>query len=336
MTTLPLTMRALSMPFYDHERNNLILVEKTVPRPTKAHEVLIKIAASPINPSDVVFLEGRYGVKKQLPVTPGFEASGRVVATGNGLMARALMGRRVACGSPNDGDGTWAEYMVTRADSCMPLLPQITDEQGAMALANPMTAWGLMDLARRGGHNAIVQSGAAGAVGQMIARLGQRFKLPMIQVVRREEQVQQLQAMGEQYVLNSNAPDFEAQLRQLCRQLKVTLAFDAVAGPLSGQLLKAMPRHSHLVVYGGLSNKACVYDPSDIIFSHKKVTGFWLTQWLPRLSLAEKIKVGINVQRLLHAELKTEVQARLPLEAAAQGLRLYTQNMSAGKVLLLP
>lgn len=331
----PTTMRALSISGYDLTRDNLTIVERPVPKPGPG-QLLIKIAASPINPSDIIFLEGRYGVKKPLPITPGFEASGTVVAAGWGVMSMAFSGRRVACSPPNDGDGTWAEYMLTPANLCMPLLSSVSDEQGAMTLVNPLTAWGMMAIARKEKHAAVVQSAAASALGRMVIRLGIHFGLPTINIVRRQRQVELLQSLGARYVLNSNDANFEEELKSLCRQLKATIAFDAVAGEMTGQLLKAMPRRSKLLVYGSLSNKACTVDPADPLFGDKVMTGFWLSSWLPRLNMIERLRVGYTVQNLLGDILQTEIQARVSLDEAARGLKMYTQNMTKGKVLIVP
>lgn len=328
-------MQAVSISNYDINRDNLTVVERPVRKPGWG-QVLVKIAASPINPSDVIFLEGRYGVKKPLPITPGFEASGMVVAAGWGVMSKALVGRRVACSGPNDGDGTWAEYMVTQASLCMPLLSSVSDEQGAMALVNPLTAWGMMAIARQEKHAAVVQSAAASALGRMVIRLGIHFNLPTINIVRRQRQVALLQSLGARYVLNSNDADFEERLKSLCRQLKATIAFDAVAGEMTGQLLKAMPRRSKLLIYGALSNKACLVDPTDPLFGDKVMTGFWLSSWLPRLNPIERLRVGYTVQTLLGDVLQTEIQARVSLNEAVRGLKMYTQNMTKGKVLIVP
>lgn len=328
-------MLALIIPQYNLQRNNLVLVEKPVPQPGR-NQLLIQIAASPINPSDVVFLAGQYGVRKPLPTTPGFEASGRVVAAGDGLMAKALLGRRVACGASDDQDGAWAHYMVTRADRCMPLLPSVSDEQGAMSLVNPLTAWGLLDTARQAGHRAIVQSAAASAVGRMVLRLGLRFGMPMVHIVRRPAQVELLRDLGAEYVLNSSEEGFAERLRQLCHDLQATMAFDAVAGELTGTLLQAMPRHSRVLVYGGLSGQPSQVGPTETIFGEKVVAGFWLSSWLPKLNFFQRLRVGVTVQQLLGDELRTEVQARVPLWEAQRGLKMYTQQMTTGKVLIVP
>src|SRR5215831_5676596 len=96
MTLLPATMRAVQLQDYGGKPSSLAVAQVPVPRPGPG-EVLVKVFASPVNPSDLMFITGNYGFKKPLPVTPGFEGSGTAVATGSGLMARLMNGRRIAC-----------------------------------------------------------------------------------------------------------------------------------------------------------------------------------------------------------------------------------------------
>src|SRR4051812_10526360 len=97
MSDIPNTMRAVQLTNYDGRPESISFVENLpVPKPGPG-QVLVKVAASPINPSDLAFLGGMYGFKKPLPTVPGFEGSGTVVATGSGTMARFLKGKRVAC-----------------------------------------------------------------------------------------------------------------------------------------------------------------------------------------------------------------------------------------------
>ena len=237
--TIPATMRAIELRSFERTPESIVATEKPVPRPGKG-QVLIKIAAAPINPSDLVFLRGLYGAKKSLPVVPGLEGSGVVVAAGGGLQARWLLGRRVACAAPPSGDGTWAEFMVTSAALCFPLGKGVSLEQGAMSFVNPLTAWALVDLARRGGHQAVAQTAAASALGRMILRLTPRFGIQVIHIVRRGEQVELLRSDGAEQVLNSNCPAFDSELHRLCTRLNVRLAFDAVAGEMSNRLVRAL------------------------------------------------------------------------------------------------
>ena len=332
---LPTTMRALELQNYQGWRSGLRLVEKPAPR-TKPGQVLVKIAAAPVNPADLAFVSGRYGVRRSLPTVPGWEGSGRVVATGGGLMARFLLGRRVACAAGDGGDGTWAEYMATSPLRCIPLRQQVTTEQGATLLVNPLSAWAMVELIRWEGHRAMVQTAAAGALGRMLYRLSRRFGLPSINIVRRPEQVELLRSMGVEYVLNSQEPDFDECLAQLCEQLKVTVALDAVAGEMTNRLLQAMPRQAQVMVYGALSNQPSQVNAGQLIFKQQRVRGFWLSAWKPRLGILGMLYAGWQIQRLLGDELKTEVQARVPLAEAVQGIDSYLNDMTGGKILLIP
>jgi NADPH:quinone reductase-like Zn-dependent oxidoreductase len=330
-------MRAVQLRAYDGKPESISAATTPVPRPA-AGEVLVRMAAAPINPSDVAFINGMYGLKKPLPAIPGFEGSGTVVAAGGGVMARFLMGKRVAChaSSPNVAGGTWAEYLAVPASFCVPLRKQVDIEQAATMLVNPLTAWALVDEARRGSHKAIVQTAAASALGRMIWRLARKSSIPVINVVRRAEQVELLRGMGAEHVVNSSDPDFDQNLRGVCQKLDATLGLDAVAGELSARVLQAQPKGSRFMVYGGLSLSPCQIDPRLLIFEGKRVEGFWLTGWMRQRNLVSQVLVARAVQKLLAGELKTEFQARFPLEQAAQALRQYATNMTAGKILLVP
>jgi NADPH:quinone reductase-like Zn-dependent oxidoreductase len=335
---LPDKMQAVELRAYDGRPESLVLVEKPVPIPGPG-QVLVRMAASPINPSDLLFIRGHYGFKKQLPVVPGFEGSGWVVAGGGGFLGRLLQGRRVACaaGSPELRDGTWAEYVVTSSRLVIPLRRGVDMERAAMMLVNPLSAWALMEIGRRGGHRALVQTAAASALGQMIIRLGLRFGLTIINVVRREEQREKLKSLGAvpEHILVSTSPDFDKQLKETCRSAGATLGFDAVAGDMTARLVRAMPSGSRVLVYGSLSLEPCQIDPGSFIFERKQVAGFWLPDWLRKRSLLGQLRLTSQVQDLLSSELASEVQARFPIAKYSEALARYGANMSAGKVLLV-
>ncbi|MGH7184765.1 MAG: zinc-binding dehydrogenase [Pseudomonadota bacterium] len=335
MAAIPRTMRALELRAYDGRSESLALIEKPVPRPAPG-EVLVEIAASPINPSDLASIRGSYSVRKPLPVVPGLEASGIVVAAGSGLYPRLLVGKRVACYA-GDGDGAWAEYMATPALHCMPLPGPVSLEQGSMAIVNPLTAWCLLTIARRGKHTAVVQTAAASALGKMIARLGQKRRVQVIHIVRRPAQLEMLRTLGTdaELILDSSQPDFDERLSDVCRRRRATLAFDAVAGDMTGRLLNAMPKHGKVIVYGGLSQDECRVDPRCLIFEGKRVEGFWLAQPAP-LSRIDFFRAIAAVRRRLHDEYKTDVRLRTPLQAATSSLGDYVAHMSEGKVLIVP
>jgi NADPH:quinone reductase-like Zn-dependent oxidoreductase len=132
---IPDSMREVQLRAYDGKPESIAVVEMPVPRPG-AGEVLVRVFASPITPSDLMFIRGLYGFKKPLPAVPGFEGSGTVVEAGTELMPRFLKGRRVACAAadPKVTGGLWAEYVVTSAQFCMPLRKNVELEQGATLL----------------------------------------------------------------------------------------------------------------------------------------------------------------------------------------------------------
>src|SRR5574341_802742 len=137
--------------------NALRIERRAVPQPGP-NQVLVKVAATPINPSDLAFLEGLYGFKNPTPVVPGFEGSGIVVSVGSGMLGKYLNGKRVACISQGRGDGVWAEYMITPTSLALPLDASVSLEQGAMSVVNPLTAMAFLTFAKEGRHKAIVQT----------------------------------------------------------------------------------------------------------------------------------------------------------------------------------
>jgi len=309
--------------------------ERSVPKPGPS-EVLVKVAASPINPSDLAFLEGFYGFKKPTPVVPGFEGSGTVVAVGSGMLGRYLNGKRVACISQGQGDGVWAEYMVTTTSLALPLDASVSLEQGAMSAVNPLTAMAFLALAKEGKHKIIVQTAAASTLGQMINRICQSEGIQVINIVRRETQVELLKKQGAKIVLDSSDSHFDQQLADACKQHQPHLAFDAVSGPLTLQVLGAMPSYSKVTVYGNLSYEPAQADPGQLIFQDKSIDGFWLTTWLARKSFIQNLKLWQRAQKLLATDLKSEIRSQYPLSEVQNAIKEYQSQMTGGKFLLRP
>jgi NADPH2:quinone reductase len=327
-------MKAVVLHAYSDLSKNLTVDTRPLPI-LKPGQVLVRMAAAAINPSDLVFLQQQYGIQKALPVVPGFEGSGTVIAANAGLYGRWLIGRRVAARAPEDGDGTWADYMSCHAAACVPLKSSVSLEEGATLLVNPLTAWLLLQKVTREGHRAFVQTGASSAVGRMIARLAKRLNIPAIHIVRRAESAEELRQAGAEHVLDSSAPDFSAALKALAHRLRATLALDAVGGSLSAVVAAALPRGGQVTVYGALGGEACAISPTDLIFQQKSLTGFWLTDVLRTQGWVSRIRALSRVQDLLASELSTRIHTRLPLENIHEAFRLYKAHRSEGKVLLV-
>jgi NADPH:quinone reductase-like Zn-dependent oxidoreductase len=285
------------------------LVVQDVPRPVpEAGEVLIEVAATPINPSDLAFLEGNYSPRPPLPTRAGLEGSGRVVAVGargDGSLSLSQEGAFVAGGS---GGGAWAEYVVVPNRLALPLNDEVSFEAGAMSVVNPMTALAFLEIARSGGHAGVINSAAAGALGRMVDRVLTADGIKVINVVRRSDQARSLTDSGAEIALDSSSDDFDSELRQTCRDLGARLAFDAVGGVLTRRLLTAMPPGSTVMVYGGLAKQPSQADIGDLVFEGKTVTGFWLSRWLPEKSTLQNLRLWRKVQRLIGAELGSEIR----------------------------
>ncbi|MDY7225396.1 zinc-binding dehydrogenase [Hyalangium rubrum] len=333
-SALPETMRALCLTAYDGRPESLQVTEMPVPKPA-AGQVLVRVSAAPINPADLMFVRGLYGVKRSLPTVPGFEGSGTVVAAGS-VAGRLLVGRRVGCIPTPNMDGMWAEYVVVPAMQCLPLLPRISDEQGSSMFINPFSAWAMMDLARRGKHLALAQSAAASALGRMVLKLSLKENLPLVNIVRRAEQEALLRKLGAEHVVNSSEPEFEERLRIKCHELGVTLAFDAVAGPMTGQLAQALVDGGTVVVYGGLSEQESRIHPKELIFRRKKIEGFWVSDFFSKGFNRDQLRALVGVATMVGKDLETPIRAKLPLESAAEALRIAASDMTAGKVLFTP
>lgn len=329
-STLPKTTQAVLL---EENGGPLTVRQISVPKPGPG-EVLIRMAASPINPSDLGFMNGGYGFQKPFPIVPGFEGSGTVVAAGAGLLPQLWLGKRVACAVSATG-GAWAEYLVTRAMLCVPLPKNLLLEQGAMMLVNPLSALAFFDIVKSEKHAAIVNTAAASALGKMILRLGHRYHVPVINVVRRQEQADLLRSLGTEFVLRSDEANFTNEFRDLTRRLKATLILDAVGRQLARQMLEIAPAGTTLLRYANLSGEDRALIPLGSWNEGKQIAGFYLGDWAVKRGILQTLNDIRRVRQLGATDLQSTVQKRLPLSAVQQAVEIYRNNMTVGKVLLV-
>lgn len=328
-TKIPDQMAALRQ----HKAGGPMLLEQIrVPRPGPG-EVLVRMEASPVNPSDLALLAGGY-LERSYPFTPGLEGSGTVVEAGSGLLPRLRLGKRVACSPGHGSDGTWAGFMLTTATNVAPIPAHVSMEQGSMMLVNPMTAMAFLQMAREGKHRAVINNAAASSLGKMLIRLTLNRDIPLINIVRNETQVETLKKLGAVHVLNSQSPSFIEELKSLARTLNATLVLDAVTGSQSASLLDAAPPGSTLVAYARLSGDPLKADPGSLIREGKKVVGFQLANWLQDKSLLFKLRFIGKVKKALDGELASTVNRSYPLERAEEAIAYYREHMSDGKIVL--
>lgn len=164
--------------------------------------------AAPINPSDLAFIGGGYQSVKKLPTTPGFEGAGLVVENGGGMMGWSMVGKNVAISVQKGNTGTYGQYAIVDAMTCMTLPSEISIEQGSMSFVNPLTAMAMLDIVQSGSYKAMIHTAAASSLGRMLNRLFQAEEIPLINIVRRDEQAELLKKEGAKYILNSETAGF--------------------------------------------------------------------------------------------------------------------------------
>lgn len=331
-SSLPNTMQAVRL-----EKENEKLHARTLPIPKPGPgEVLVRMAASTINPSDIGFLYSVNGYSNRtLPVTGGIEGSGTVVAAGDGFLPKFMLGKRVACTKYRIDQGTWAEYILTKAGLCSPLKDDISFESGATLVVNPMTALAFFEIIQKGRHDAFVNTAAASQLGRMLIRLATRKGIPIINVVRRKEQSTLLHSLGAEHVLISSDSDFDKSLKELTHSLNATLILDAISGEFTQRMIDASPSGSLILLYSNLSRRPAKINPNSLWHFNRRVEGFHLSTWTKRQNFMKVFLDTRRVQNRAHDDLRTEFQKRIPFTNAQEGLELYQKKMTTGKVLLV-
>ncbi len=192
-------------------------------------EVRVRMILSPMNPSDMMVVEGRYGVLPTLPATPGFEGVGVVDEVGPGLLGRFVKGKRVL--AINSQGGNWAEYAIIPARQARPVADDIPDEQVATFLVNPATVLAMARhvLAVPKGEW-LLQSAAGSNLGRMMINLGKHDGFKTLNVVRRREAVDELKALGGDAVITSADGPIDEQVRRITGGKGVRFAIDPVGG----------------------------------------------------------------------------------------------------------
>jgi len=321
--------------FASAEPGKLDIRKVPVPVPGKG-EVLVKILAAPVNPSDLAQLKTLSLSEKREISVLGIEGCGMVTACGKGLLPRLWLGKRVACTITHQYSGTWAEYMVTSASRCIPLPAEIPDEQGSMLLVNPLTALAFFNIIHNGRHKAIINTAAASALGSMIHQLEISGNIPVIHIVRTENLRKLLAGKGYKYVLNSEENDFDIKLKELALALNATIAFDATGGIMTRQLLRAIPYGGEVIVYGNLSGEQPQTDHRSLVSENKKVSGFYLANWLKDAGLFTTLNLILKARILLKRYFSIDIRGKFSLEQAQLAVETYLTGMTAGKVLLVP
>lgn len=332
----------------------LSLQDVDIPAPA-ADEVVVRVEASPVNPSDLgllipgadmsaatvtgtperpvvtaplppgalAHLSVRVG--QSLPV--GNEGAGTVVAAGESDAAQALLGKVVGIA----GGAMYAQYRVVKAAACLVLPDGATAKDGASSFVNPLTALGMVETMRREGHSALVHTAAASNLGQMLVKICIADGVPLVNIVRKAEQEEILRDLGAEYVCNSAATTFEQDLFEALKATSATLAFDAIGGgTLASQILNAMEQAANATAtqysrYGSAVHKQVyIYgslDTGPTILNRSFGMSWGIGGWLltPFLASAGAEVIG-RLRARVAAELTTTFASTYTQEVSLAGL----------------
>jgi NADPH:quinone reductase-like Zn-dependent oxidoreductase len=350
----------------------LEVAESTFPEPT-GNQVLVKMEAAPINPSDLAILtsaadfenaeysdgkvvaqmpepflsgqKGRHGQRLEA----GNEGAGTVIATGDSDMAKALMGQRVACVPGH----AFSQYAIADAMMCLPLGDH-SAEAGASSFVNPMTALAFVETAKAEGHDAIIHLAAASNLGQMLNKICVEDGMKLVNIVRRKEHVDLLKSQGAEYVVNSSDDDYMAQLRAAIDATDAYLGFDPIGGGTNTDtVLKAMEqvaasKMTEYSRYGSNQDKKMyqygrldLENPTILTPSYGlqwTVSGFLLTPFLAKAGMETVVRMRTRVLENLGTTFASSYKAKVNLEEmlAKDAILDYRQMKTGEKYLVTP
>jgi NADPH2:quinone reductase len=354
----------------------LSLIRVPIPTPG-ADEVLVRVEAAPLNPSDLGLLfagadmtqASQRGTKEQpvvvarvpdgalksmkarlgvsMPV--GNEGAGVVVAAGSSEAAQALLGKTVAA----NAGAMYSQYRCVPAGQCLPLPADATPADGASCFVNPLTALGMVETMRSEGHSALVHTAAASNLGQMLNRICIKDGIALVNIVRSQEQVDLLRAMGAAHVCNSSSPTFLQDLTEALIATGATIAFDAIGGgKLASQILTCMeaalvrnatqysrygsPTHKQVYIYGVLGQ-----GPIELNRSFGMawgVAGWLVTYFLQKIGPAAtqrlKDRIAAELKTTFASSYAGQISLREALDPAS--IAVYGKISTGRKYLINP
>jgi NADPH:quinone reductase-like Zn-dependent oxidoreductase len=330
-------MKAIRFEQYGEPTKVLSVEEQPLPDPRKG-EVRVRILASPVNPSDLLYVRGHYaGVQAHFPAPAGFEGVGIVDAVGPEVQ-NFDTGQRVSV--VNGEGGNWAEYAVVPAHDLFPAPEEIPDEQVASFVINPASAILMVRrvLAVPRGEW-LLQSAAGSELGRMIIKLAKHDGIRTLNVVRRREAVAELERLGADAVIVSTDGPIDEQVRGIVGPGGVKYAIDPVVGETGTQMFKALHEDGRMLVYGSLTGEPIRVgeDPRYILAGHRILEVYWLGYWLPRLEEKERRQLAQDIATLIRdGILETSPGRKYSLDEIGDAVARAETMGRQGKVLLVP
>ena len=293
-------------------------------------EVLISLLASPINPSDIGSVLGKYGKLRDLPATAGLEGIGEVRQAGASV-ATVRLGDRVRI---PEKAGVWQELCVVPADELRALPEGLPIETASMASVNPPTAIRLLeDFGPLGAGDWVIQNGGNSNVGIAVVQYARKLGIRTVSVVRRESLKQPLLDLGADVVVAEGEP-YDKQIEELTGGKRPRLALNSIGGESALRILNALSPGGTHVTFGAMSFEAVRFPTRQLIFDDVRICGFWLIRWRQIHTVEEVRALDDQVFSLIaDGTFRFPVEAKYPLADFQKALQ-HTREPRLGKVLL--
>lgn len=309
------------------------------PTPSRG-EVLVRVLLSPVNPSDLHMIRGRYGYQPALPASPGAEGVGIVEKFGDGVTELSVGARVVFLRTWN----LWRDYVIARPEDLVKVPESLDDETAAMSYTNPLAAWALT----RSSHQLrkddwLLQTAAASSVGKLVLQLARVYGFRTINVIRRREQEAVIRSLGGDELICTADEDIRARIADLTKGVGVERAIDCVAGELAADIARSLAPNGRLLIYGALSSHRQtdpikftipIFSPQ-LIYSMATVQGWWIWRWASAQSTADLRAAMTEVLALIEQRRLTLPEAKVfGIEQYREALQLADGQAGDRKILL--
>ncbi len=325
-------MRSITYNHFGKPTEVLSLGDSPIPEP-KADEVRVKTILASIHNHDLLTIRGKYGYKPEMPAIAGSEAVGIIDAVGSDVK-NIKVGQRIAAASVKS---TWAEYFVAAADMVFPVPDELDDEMAAQLVAMPLSALMLLEFLEVESGQWIIHNAANGAVGKSLAMLAAARGVKTINVVRSKDAIAELEAINVKNNVNTEDEDWKEQVKAILGDNKISAAVDSVGGEDSGALLSLLGHGGVFAVFGAMSGKPMVLNPTDVIFKQATLKGFWGSRLSQEMDVNVKHRlVEELIDRAVDGKLQLPVEATFDLADITKAVDGKLQAEKSGKVLLKP
>ncbi len=307
-----------------------VLKIKEVPVPEPGQdEIRIKVSACNINPSDIMFIRGLYGIRPELPSGAGFEASGMIDKCGEGVSMPE--GMRIIFSTV----GVWQEYVVVPAKTVIPTPEGMPDEVACQAFINPFTAYAMLEESGLQKGKWLLITAGGSAFGRFVIQLGKKCGINVVCTVRRDDQVESLLELGATAVINTEKESLYRSVLKLTGRNGVDYVFDAVGGELGARALECLAKYGTMLVFGSLSLEPIPLNSGLMLFRNLTVKGFWLSAWFTSLPKEARMKATSEVLGMLASgNLKVAIEARYVLDDVVKAVKHAESSGRKGKVIL--